>query len=542
MIAANRPAAKAPEWLSSPYGAEIAQCLPRLLGQIDTNAASRTRGVADRQFWAWKLIDFPNATPQGAVNGLAHLLSGGEQWHGIADQALLARISDLVAGVGKVMRRDGSLEEALPYERSFCVTALVGFDLLRARDDLMAKGHQGIVDMIEAAAEPLARFVIRSDEKHGFISNHIATAIAFLLRWHAISGDVKADEKAQILLGRLLAAQSDEGWFPEYDGADPGYQSLCLNYLVDAYLASGETRLKEPIRRAVGFLRHFAHPDGSFGGVYGSRATRLYYPSGLEALRAELPEAAKLADFMRASITRRTTVTLAAIDAPNLAPVFNSYCWAARSFKDAAYQESGDGAPVLDPTPYRQYFPKAGLIVDHGPTHHSVISTRKSVVYHFADGVALRDGGVLLGGEDGATYSSQADDPSAKVTYDTDANTVVIETSLRRVDQILPQPLTFLALRVLTLTLMRIPAVSDLIKRWIARQLVSGKGNPVGSNKRSITLGHALKLVDDWKARIPLQRVKQSGAFSTIHMASQGYWQAQDDAAPLILDSGRQQK
>ena len=55
----------------------------------------------------------------------------------------------------------------------------------------------------------------------------------------------------------------------------------------------------EPIRRSIKFLQYFAHPDGSFGGHYGSRCTKFYYPSGILSMAQEIPEALVLDKYMQ---------------------------------------------------------------------------------------------------------------------------------------------------------------------------------------------------------------------------------------------------
>ena len=82
------------------------------------------------------------------------------------------------------------------------------------------------------------------------------------------------DGRVRELLDRILKHQSAEGWFKEYEGADPGYQSLCTYYLADVHRMRPNFDLADPLRESVRFLWHFAHPDGSFGGIYGSRNTR----------------------------------------------------------------------------------------------------------------------------------------------------------------------------------------------------------------------------------------------------------------------------
>ena len=103
-----------------------------------------------------------------------------------------------------------------------------------------------------------------------------------------------------------MASQSGEGWFPEYEGSDPGYQTLCLYYLAKIYHLHPDSQLKTALERAVEFLSWFAHPDGTFGGEYGSRRTAIFYPGGLAILSREIPLAGRLVRFMLDSIAAGT--------------------------------------------------------------------------------------------------------------------------------------------------------------------------------------------------------------------------------------------
>ena len=102
-------------------------------------------------------------------------------------------------------------------------------------------------------------YLVKADETHALISNHLATAVAALARWHRRTGDIQAESKAKNLLARILANQSVEGWFSEYQGADPGYQSLCTYYLADVHRVRPDWQLLEPLRASISFLQHLAH-------------------------------------------------------------------------------------------------------------------------------------------------------------------------------------------------------------------------------------------------------------------------------------------
>jgi hypothetical protein len=326
---------------SNPYLVQIERVLPRLLSLYNRDPISPTLGQGDRLRWAWKLVDFGNGTFQSTAHGLARLLHAGLLPEGLSETSILARITEMFQGAAALRRSNGSLEEALPYESSFCVTALVAFDLLTAvellGDRLPRASYLEIVG-------PMIRFLSWADEHHAFISNHLATAAAALFKWQVLTGE-PTEQRGRIFLDRILAAQSREGWFREYQGADPGYETLGLYFLADIHQLRPDARLHEALCRSVRFLCHFVHPDGSFGGLYGSRNTRFYYPAGIEMLAGSCPEAAAMARHMRRAIGQHAVVTLDALDAPNLAPMFNAYCWAASLLHQRTANE--DASPEL---------------------------------------------------------------------------------------------------------------------------------------------------------------------------------------------------
>lgn len=503
-----------PELADNAYAREIDAVLPRVLALPDRDPLSPTRGFGDRQFWAWKLIDFPNGTLQGAVNGLSALLEADAFAPHVPRAGVKGLIGEMQAATLTMMRRDGSFEEALPYEQSYCVTALAAYDHLCAAIRLGAP---------LADVKPLERaidFLVRRDETHGFISNHLATAIAALRRWDRLAGDAAARRKADALLARVLASQSEEGWFVEYGGADPGYQTLCMTHLADAAGTAGDERLWAALEKGAVFLSHFVHPDGSFGGIYGSRATRVYYPAAMESLARRSPLAAGIAARMKRAIGGAATVPLAAIDQPNLMPVFNNYCQALLAASARA------DAPEWQSPAGRRWMPQAGLMIDVGPRHHTVISTRKGgVTYHWRDGalvaadagIALREGTRLL--------TSQGDDPANIVTVVN--GEIQISGRLRPLSIPRPNAFNFLVLRLLGMTVMRLPALNALVKRLIAGMLVRASKAGSGTFTRRITLGPDLGIADEWQPST-LSRVVTPVPFSAIHMASTGYWQAGD--------------
>ncbi|MFC1525505.1 hypothetical protein ACFL6X_01695 [Candidatus Latescibacterota bacterium] len=501
----------------------VHRTLPRLLALFDTDSSRSSYGMGDRYHWAWGLIDFGNGTFQGAANGLARLVREGLLPEGFDEAAILNRIDAMFVGADALRRRDGSLEEAFPYESSYCVTALVAYDLLSAIELLEQRVPSEERELRMAIVRPMIACLCRSRETHAIISNHLGTAVAALVKWQKLSGEA-TDRFARQALAVILEHQSEEGWFDEYGGADPGYQSLCTYYLADVHRMRPDLGLLEPLRRSLTFLWHFVHPDGSFGGLYGSRNTRFYYPAGVEYLAREIPEAAALAKEMRSSVEQDRVVTLAAMDEANLTPMFNAYCWAA-----SIPAVEGD-LPQLPchGNPFRKHWPDAGIVIDRGINHYTVISTHKGgVCSHFVHGRRARiDAGVLARDPRGVLFSSQIKRQSNPTEID--GKRVEIRSSMRPVTRRRQTPLQFVALRLLNLSVMRNAWIREKVKQWLVRRLIRGGERDSGQVHRVIEFGENLSIVDRLDAP-GLTKIEPAGEFVAIHMGSQGYWQCQDD-------------
>lgn len=514
------------------YMHEICLNLPRILALFDKDTSSNSHGIGDRYYWAWGLIDFGNGSFQGAAHGMARLWRAGLWPYSTPFDHFFYRINSIFEGTKMLTQKNGSLEEAFPNEGSYCVTALVAFDLLCVIDLLGGELNENQLKNWKGIVAPLVTYLKKADETHALISNHIATAAAALLRWHQLIGDQKAEQKARLLLNRILNHQSEEGWFKEYEGADPGYQTLCTYYLADIHQLRPDLGLHEPLRRSVQFLWYFAHPDGSFGGLYGSRCTRFYYPAGIEALSQDFPEAAALASFMCNSIAKHTVVTLSSMDEPNLIPMFNAYAWAATLKNKAqkqAYPRTLPLIPCQNKNKMRIHFKHAGIFIDRGSLHYSIVCSHKGgVVYHFQKGHAtIIDAGLLIKDQKGRFGSSQSFNPSNVFVKRGDKLKII--SSITENPKRLPVPFQFVFLRLLSMTAFRFMWLREFVKRRLVKLLITRRVNWPIQNIRYITLGTALKVEDKTILPNGYEKIPTTEAFVAIHMASQGYWQLQDE-------------
>ena len=510
-----------------PYLAQVHRNLPRLLALFDRDPLGPTYGLGDRTYWAWKLIDFPNATQQGAASGLARLVASNLLPEGMNERSIIARIHAIILGSKQATARNGSLAEALPNEGSFCVTALVAADILTALevlgDRLTTDERQDALDVVA----PWIAFLHRQDEGHGIISNHLAVGVLALVLWKAQTG-VDCDPRARFFLDRILEHQSSEGWFREYDGADPGYQSWLTSSLVAVHRLRPDWELGAVLNKGTKFLTHFVHPDGSYGGIYGSRMTRFCFPAGFEALASEDSSARAIALALRKGIEANRLVTLDAIDSHNLVPLFNDYVWAAVENATSRHSQSDPAQLPSAAKQVRVYFEQAGILIDGGPRHYTVLALLKGGAgLHFKNDILARENsGTACCNDDMKVLTSQFLDTD--VTVRIEGNSVQINANLRAVDRQLPNAFRFIVLRFLSLTVFHSVVLGNWVKRLLAALLVTGLPKAHGKVERHLTLGFNFEIIDEISAPVGYKAVDVP-TFRAIHMASQGYWQASDD-------------
>lgn len=513
----------------NPYLSEVHQTLPRVLSLFNTDPTSNTFGYGDRLFWSWKLTDFANGTFQGAVHGMSLLLRNNLLPTRFDSNAMLKRIDSIFIATENIARDDGSLEEAFPYEGSYCVTALIVFDQLNAIYELSNVIDASTQDRYLRTVGKMVEFLIKSDETHAVITNHLATAAAALMLWSKKTGSASAKKKALMLLERIKRNFNEEGWFNEYGGADPGYQSLGMYFLASLMEFYPEPELKKYLNKSCKFLSHFVHPDGSFGGLYGSRGTQLYYPAGFEILGKNVPFARAIANYMSKSIKNKETVTLASVDEPNLIPMFNVYCRAAVEFEKQKTTHRAIKLPCERRQKYRKFWPIAGLLIDSSHSHYTVISThRGGVTYHFNNKKReLIDTGILVETKNNVYLSSQSLSPSNKVEI-CDSK-VVVHSVFHKIRRPLPGPLKFLVLRLLNLTLMRFYFPREYAKRFLVKHLITGNQSSTMENIRTIQFGSNLVIQDTPLLNGTAKRLHKNTVHFSQHMASSGYWQIQDE-------------
>jgi hypothetical protein len=504
---------------------EIDRATRRVLGEQNRDPYAPAFGCFDRRYWGWKLADMPEAALQRNVQPLAWAWSDSSGAY-FGDARVREAVEAGLAYALRIQRRDGAFDQAFPNERSVSVTAFMlhAFaDVLDRAPTLDAALRARVMEGIVRAADFLSRY----DEGHGTIANHQAAVALALTLAAGATGVARYADAAEQRARRMMAQQSREGWFVEYDGADPGYQTLCLYYLALLRGRRPDLVPTPALERALQFLAWCVHPDGTFGGDYGSRRTGLYHPGGIALLGREFPVAAAIARVMGRSITAGLTTTLQDIDVGNLAPLLSSYQLAAAVQGDAA--DAGRDAGVPCQWIGEADFPDAGLFFRSTASYYAVVGASNGGVLKVFDKgsrrVACDDGGYAGALANGTLVSTQATDRSRPVTAAGD--TIEIEAPFYDVANMCPTPWSFGALRLAALVLMPFAAVAEAIKRALVRRLITGKHRRRATLRRRVSFGPSEVAVED---------IVRSGGesfawlgcgrrFSAIHMASSRYFE-----------------
>jgi hypothetical protein len=504
----------------------------RLLSEQNRDPHAPAYGCFDRRYWAWKLVDFPEATFQRNVLVLAWRMRGAA---GAEREVLAEAVRAGLAFAAASQHADGSWDQAFPHEHSFGATAFLLHPLLEGflavRDTLPDPGRT----RAEASLRRAADFLCGFGEEHGHIANHLAGAVLSLVCAGDEFGEPRYHTRADELLASVLDRQAGEGWFVEYEGADPGYQTLCLYYLAHVQRRRPSARLEAALERAVVFLSWFVHPDGTFGGEYGSRRTAVFYPGGFALLAERDPVAAAVLGAMLRSVRDGRTLSLDGVDAGNLAPLASNY---------VAVLDAGPALTNVPPLPCEREdaaadFPGAGLFVRGACAYYAVLGASNGgvlKVFSRAERRALwNDGGYVGRDASGGYVTTQVTDLTRSVSVRRDE--IRIEAPFYRMPRALPTPGRFLPLRLLNLTAMRSVRVGNAVKRGLVRMLIrAGKPAPLALERTVRFEAERVVVRDVVRSRpgVRLRWLEYGRPFVAIHMASARYYENADTAATVL--------
>jgi len=497
---------------------------------MDRNSASGTYGCFDRRYWSWRIGDMPNASLQHGVYPLTWLWKNDITGKYRDNGNLLEWIIASLGYWAKIQNKNGSFNQFFPNEQSVGTTYYTLSAILYAYESVKRFLNDDLNKRIGNAICKSSEFILKNDETYAVISNHLALFAYVNYKLYCFRNDKRFLRKAENLLGTIFKNQSSEGWFLEYEGPDPGYQTQCIYYLAEHYLLSRGPMILERIKDSVkGFLIYFFHPDGSFGGQYGSRDTEIIYPAGFEMLKDKIPECRAISSFIRESIKNGIAVSLDSLDDENLIRLSSNYL--------VAYGYSGMGSENNGHCGRDQVFPfakdrtekdfkDAGIAVRGNKMYYSVTNMKKGGLIRVFDKnrrmLAYEDHGYFFQIGD-SVIANQITQNNLSLMKPSE---IQCESGCYKVLDKMLTPSMNIILRLLSLTVFKNIFFTNLFRKILIKAAFTGKKeSPVYVRRRIEYYNDRISITDDIakKKGLCIKRTITGRKAFCVKMASSNY-------------------
>jgi hypothetical protein len=438
----------------------IAQ-IPKILTLLDRNPHSPTYGCFDRNFWHYKIIDFPSGMAQEFVWPLALAYDTNLPDNPFYRQAVLRDWVEagILHAAGNA-HADGSCDDYFPFERAGGAAA---FSLLACVESYTLLGLENatILRFFEQRADWLAHH-----HESGRLTNHQALIVLCLELVSRLLNTTRWDAAKTERLERVFAWQNPEGWFQEYEGFDPGYHTLTIFCLARLYELLPSTRLKDAIAKAVLLASYFVHPDGSYGGEYASRNTYNFFPAGFELVGSWLPEALQINDRFLVGLANGLGACYA--DDHIVGHHTWNYLLAWRHFIP-------NRPSVEDKRSDRLWLPEAGILVDRRQNTTLYLALNKGGVFKFFRdrNLVLSDTQFSLQVRQGKRLKNAVGHLVGAYAIDVQQDEIRIQGNLGWAKQKQMTPLNLMILRVVMLSVGRF--FPNLIRKLLQKMLITGK-------------------------------------------------------------------
>lgn len=512
------------------YLKELIKAADLILCAQDRDPSSPTYGSFDREYWAWATKDFANIDLQRAIYPLAMLYKTKDALNPYYKKEKL--LEWIKAGFDfwcKSQLKDGSFDHLYPHEHSVVGASFTLYEIAEAylilEGDLDSSFKKSLMKKMVKSAD----FLAVTTEYHGFISNHRAGTCASLYVMYNITKNKNYVKKAEELIDTIEERQSkNDGWFSEYDGADPGYQTLGTYYMANCYRLTKSKRLLEMLRNSIKFIQYFVHPDGTIGGEYGSRNTEIYMPGGFEIMASDIPEAESIAEFLLNSIEEGKLPHLTSMDIRNFVPFMGTYTCA---FLNYSRKGNSPVLPCKRKESFEKYFSDYEIFVKKTEKYYAVLGISKGgvlKVYDLKEKKLLDSSCGYLGTQkNGKMISNQMLDYGTKVRIKD--SIVSFEKSFFYVPLRIMTPMRFALFRIFNYTVGRISFINDIVRKYfIIGKFVRPHDKAKLKIKRVFSFLENDILIDDIilnPKKIIIKNLTPLERFTTIFMATSKYFQ-----------------
>ncbi len=497
------------------YVGEALPYIPKLLQLVDRNPYSPTYGCFDRSYWHYRTMDFPCGMYQEFVLPLALCFLNDYPGNKFYQKERLRELT--IAGIkyaNKSSHKDGTCDDYFPYERA--MGALV-FSLYACTESYMLLGINDIemVNFFKRRGDHLGR-----ENETGRLSNHQALAALALYNVYLITGEDKYRRYSDDRVALTLSWQNeDEGWFQEYEGADPGYHTCTIDFLAKLYKKSKNETLINPLIKAVDFAWYFMHPDGSYGGEYGSRNTYHFYPHGFEILSSFTDKSTQIADHFLRNLPHGRRYH----NDDDRMTAHYVYNWL------QAYEDYFPERPanINERSNFTKWFSDAKIAVCKTDIYYGVTNLAKGGVIKVfnADKAICSDTGLIGELNDGTVLVSHLTDKQNIIEVNLEKREFRVKGNLFKRKTKLPTPFKQIIFRILLLTIGRFSA--NLVRSLLQKMLITGKPRTKYRFERTIRFNdNNLEIEDRLLGNTPdFERLSVGSDCTSIYVANSNVYQ-----------------
>ena len=251
---------------------------PRVLTQMDRDPDSPTFGCFDRNYWHYKIRDFPSTILQQGAFTLEAIRIGAVE--SVRPTAMIDRwCVGAVNALGRQVDGQGRVDEYYPFEAGYPPAAFGLYAAARLMFEWQTSAPELLALVDVAPLRRLAQHLAQRVEQGA--TNQQAAGLAGLALAVKVGLVPELTTRVEALASLIFEAQHPEGWFNEYGGPDFGYLTVTLDALVDYYDATSDRRAMAAIDQAIRFLAQMVGTDGCLPSTLNSRNTDYVVPYGL---------------------------------------------------------------------------------------------------------------------------------------------------------------------------------------------------------------------------------------------------------------------
>jgi len=449
--------------------------IAKLLTLLDRNPYSKTCGCFDRNFWHYKIKDFPSGMSQEFALALALV-------HELKDSAnpfykketLASYVASAIQYAHVSSRKDGSCDDYFPYERALGA-AVFSLYALTESYLLLDLGNKDHIDFFKLRA----KWIMTNDES-GRLSNHHAIAALALYNVYLITNDAIFKKAAQKKVEQVLEWQNEEGWYEEYEGCDPGYLTVSIDFLAQYYKKTEDAKVLASLEKALDFFYQIQNPDGTLSPEVGSRFTAIFHPNGFEILAEKFEKAARVANsYLSAKIGNRLP------DMSDDYVIGHMLISELNAFKNFKRRDVSHLNTSFE-TQKSLYYKKAGLFIRSNGKKWAIFNLLKGGSGRIYDEGKLvySDSGVVAKKGKGLLVSAMVD-PEAMIQIR--ENGFVVRKHLMIYAQKYATPLIFLLFRQFLFFFGPFKRSSQRLRKFLQKKMILGKKPAVAFYERGIS-------------------------------------------------------